>query len=619
MKMKKRQLSLLALSIAATFAANVAYAGQIQSSSVSIAREVITLDTQAVVSPSVAYRFAGDVDARQQAQTFQVQFTLGSGTWAVAPTAPAISVSDGVTGAILDQNAATDYTVSNIGLSTDLKTLWATIIVNQGVARLVKQPLISVNVGSNTIAATTGTNTLANRGTINGLKTVVGDLPADYTAANAAAPWTANGCAAVKSASVSFAHYTALSNPAVIATTANATADEHLRSGATNTATLITFPTNILPVVTTSTGNATISAAGQNLVFSGSATAGAAPDSWVSATIVDLGKIAMTQNSTGYDSNLTNQYLLAGGGAGILAAATAVNNIGRVEAASLDVVVTPSTNGFVPGGTLWLDTAATCATSIVSGGGVATAITALNAAGPITLTIATAQLNAALGAATGIASVYTCYGVTGVTTAIPQSSFTVKATLTKSAAGAGLNEQNNVCGGNHYSLGGGVKIDVRNYANSKDPGGWMSVIRLINNNESRTIDVWGQLINPNGTYGPWGLLVSNLAPRAVLNLTSTQVDALLVNAPAHATTAYNGPATIAATPANGTGSRLRITSNAGSTLRVQNYLFNPVSQNFIEASGTQGVDFEGSTTRSPLVTDPGQSQQQDAQAGLNGH
>ncbi|MDZ7657213.1 MAG: hypothetical protein U0997_14875 [Sulfurimicrobium sp.] len=621
MKMKSAQLSMLALSIAAAFGTNVAYAGQIQSSSVSIAREVITTNTQTIIAPSIAYRFAGDVDARVQAQTFQVQFILGAGSWGTLPATfgNAISVSDGVTAQIQDQSAVApvgvnaSYTVSNVGVSAvaadGSRTVWATITVNQGATALIKQPLISMNVTSNLIAGAV-VNVSASRAPVTGLFDVVGNLVTDFNA-------TPSLCQAVKTMPVSFKHYTALSAPASQATDSTATADEHTRGGATNTATLITFPTNILPVVTPSTGNAKVNVAAANLAFTGSATVGAAPDSWVSTTVANLGMLALKQNSTGYDSNLVNQYLLA---PGILAAATAGNNIGRVEGASFEATVT-ATNGFVSGGTLWLDSGADCATGVVSGGTVKTPITALNAAGPIKLTIDTAQLNGAFGV-TGLGPVYTCYGVTGVTSPIPLSKFNVTAaTLVKSAAGVGLNEQNNSCSGTHYSLGGGVKIDVRNYANSKDPSGWMSVIRLINNNESRSIDVWGQLIHADGTYGPYGLLTKGqnagaanadkLAPRAVLNLTSAQVDALLTSAPAHATA--NGAA---APKADVTGARLRVTSESGSSLRVQNYLYNPASQNFIEASSSQAVDFEGTVDRAPV--NEGQYQSQDAQAGLNG-
>lgn len=614
--MKQKHLSVLAASLIAAFATDVAFAGQIQSSSVSIAREVITTNTQTIVAPSVAYRFFGDVDARVQTQKFQVEFTLGSGVFAAGPVAgTSISVSDGVTGAILDQNAAGDYTVDKVGLSDDKKTVYATITVNQGAARLIKQPIVAFNVTSNTIGGVAAVNVAADRATIKNLFDVVGDLVADYAADGT--------CSAVKQMTVSVKHYTALSDPTVLATDSNATPDEHLRAGSTNSGTLVTFPTNILPVVTTSTGNAKVNAAGQNLNFTGSATAGATPDAWVNATVVDLGSIALKQNGLGYDSDLQNQYVLTGNPAasGVTAAATATLNDGNVEATSLTATVTETKGvGFVVGGKLWLDSAANCAGGVVSGGAVATDITANNAAGPITLTVQQAQLNAALGA-TGTNKLYVCYGVNGVTTTIPQGSFTTKAVLVKSAAGANLNEQNNTCAAPHYSLGGGVKIDVRNYATSASAGGWMSVIRLINPNETRAVDVWGQIIHQDGTYGPWGLLTKGLnagtanadklAPRAVLNLTSAQVDALLANAPAAG--ALNGSSTPVA---SGTGARLRITSNTASTLRVQNYLYNPDSKNFIEASSTQGVDFEGSIDRAPL--NEGQYQDQDAQKGLNG-
>ena len=61
--MKQTLLSRLILAGLAGAAMSAAHAGQIQASSVSIAREVITLDTQSVNSPAIAYRFAGDVDA----------------------------------------------------------------------------------------------------------------------------------------------------------------------------------------------------------------------------------------------------------------------------------------------------------------------------------------------------------------------------------------------------------------------------------------------------------------------------------------------------------------------------------------------------------------------------
>lgn len=628
--MEQKLLTRLVMGALAGLAATGgAYAGQIQSSSVAIAREVITSDAQTIIAPSIAYRFAGDVDARVQDQRFQVQFTMASGAWAAAPSAPAISVSDGVTGAVLRQNTGFDYVVESVGLSTDKKTVWATItVLNAAVSvQLVKQPLISINVTSNNIGAVVGSAVAANRGTVNGLYTVAGDLVIDYTTANAAAPWTANGCDRNPVAPVSFKHYTALSNPAAIATDANATPDEHTRGGATNTATLITLPTNIKVNVTSSIGNARINVATSNLSFIG--TAGAVntvvPDSWTGvATVVNLGKVALSQPGTGYDANLANQYLLndAAAPAGVKFASPATLISGPVEALRFDALVS-STNGLATGGTLYLSSDTACAVAI------AASTTAVFAAGATSATpsMTGAAMNVAFGV-TGTTPIYVCYGVVGVTTPIPNTAFSMKGTLVKAAAGANLNEQNNVCGGPLYSLGGGVKIDVRMYMNSAFAaanGGLTSVIRLINNNETRAVDVWGQIIHANGLYGPWGLLTKGqnagsttgtadkLAPRAVLNLLASQVDALLTSAPAHATAANNGAATPTAADL---GSRLRITSNAGSTLRVQNYIYNPATKTFFEASSTQGVDFEGTADRAPASE--GQYQDQDAQKGLNG-
>jgi hypothetical protein len=113
--------------------------------------------------------------------------------------------------------------------------------------------------------------------------------------------------------------------------------------------------------------------------------------------------------------------------------------------------------------------------------------------------------------------------------------------------------------------------------------------------------------------GTAGGAVDKLGPRATLNVTSAQIATLLNTAPAHATAALNNAAG-AATVVNSGAQRLRITSNAGSTLRVQNFVTD--GKTFIESSGSQGVDFEGSTDRAPASE--GQYQDQDAFKGLNG-
>jgi hypothetical protein len=330
--------------------------------------------------------------------------------------------------------------------------------------------------------------------------------------------------------------------------------------------------------------------------------------------------VSLSQNAFGYDSNLANQYLLGTGGNGVDPEATATVNNGVVEASNL-VVTVAATNGFAPAATVYLATTQNCVIGSVIGTATTT-IGATNSAGPVTLTVPTASLNTALGT-TGTNPVYICYSVGAVSTAIPNSAFSSTVTLVKAAAGANLNEQNNECQGPDYSLGGGIKIDVRNYANSKDPNGWYSVIRLINNSDARAVDVWGQIIQPNGAFGPYGLLTQGQNPgtpnanklpaRGVLNLTAAQIDGpngLLNLAP---NSVENGASTA---QSSATGARLRITSQAASTLRVQNYLYNPASQNFIEVSGGEGVDFDQSITRAPL--NEGQYQYQDAESGLNG-
>ncbi|SMC28949.1 hypothetical protein SAMN02745857_03501 [Andreprevotia lacus DSM 23236] len=611
--MNQKLISRLVVGALATIAAASSFAGQIQSSSLSIAREVITTDTQAVNAPTITYRFSGDVNATSQAQTFQIQFVLGGGAkWATAGNSaantlasPAVPDSNIVIVPQAGANAgqqlvAADYSVDALALSADKTTLYATITIKAG--RNIGQPQISLAVAAGT------------KPTVNNLYTVVQAVTECDTS--------------VKTLPVSVKHYTALTSPASLATDSNATPDEHVRSGATNTATLVTFPTNILVQVTKSVGNAKLDISGGNVGFSGSG-ASVAPDannqyqSYISATKVNLGYVSLKQNANGNDSDVSTPYLISDAGApapGILAGATAVQNTGKVEVKQFDIKVSAS-QGFVVGGSLFLSSdLSSCAAAVPNS---TVAITSSNAAGPITLTLDTANVAGALShalnapdhpvATVGNNPVHVCYSVPG-NVIIPGSSFNIDAaTLVKAAAGTDLNEQNNFCKGPLYALSGSLKIDVRNYASNARKDGWLSVLRLINNSETRTVDVYGQYILATGLYGKWGK-VATLAPRAVVNLTPDVVDSKLTSLPAHPTAANNDATGI---PSNaGDAPRLRITSDNGDTLRVQNYLYNPASQNFIEASGSQGVDFTGTTNRAPASE--GQYQDQDAQVGLNG-
>ena len=616
--MKQTLLARLILAGLAGVTMSAAQAGQIQASSVSIAREVVTSDTQTILAPTISYRFAGDVDARGQAQTFQVQFTLAAGEWASLPANPerAIKMTNGITNLVIDQAAAATipngaglvpvYQVSTVALSADKKTLYATITVAQDpVNGFIQQPLISINATTNTIAGAINTNVSVNRASLQKLFSVTGDIAADFAADN-------TKCVDVKNLAVSFKHFTALSAPATLASAATATEDEHNRGGATNTATLVVFPTNIKVNVAASTNAAFLASPG-NKTFGNNGSGGTSYTG--SATVANLGNFSFAQNALGYDSNLTNQYVLAGvaGGSnatGLDAVATAVAAIGDVETKQVDVAVTASL-GFVVGGTLTLHTNATCTAAIA---GATTTVTAANAAGPLTVSIPTASVNAAFGAA-GTGTVHVCYTVPGTAT-IPSSSFTGVATIVKAVAGANVNEQNNACKAPLYSLGGGLKIDVRNYASSKETNGYKSVLRFINNSDTAPADVWAQFVHQDGKLGNWAK-IADLPVRGVVNMTADQIDAKLA-AGSTATAAIGTAAPIAqaaTATTSDTSPRLRITSTTGQSLRVQNYLFNAATGQILEASGQQGVDFEVTSTRAPASE--GQYQDQDANSGLN--
>jgi hypothetical protein len=238
-----------------------------------------------------------------------------------------------------------------------------------------------------------------------------------------------------------------------------------------------------------------------------------------------------------------------------------------------------------------------------------------------TITLPTAAAMALATTGTGARLYYVVSG----TAEIPQTSqFNVTASLAKSATGA-LREQNNVCSATLAGVGGGIKIDVRNYASFATFGatGPATTVRIINNSETQAADVFGQMIYADGTYGAWGKLV-DLKPREVVNLSNQAVEALLVNAAPAANPfgaagavgymAKGGTSVVGGTKA-GISDRLRIVSNTGSTLRVQSYMV--VGGSVIDTSNAQGVDFEGTANnRTPDTAIDAQPVSQDAINGL---
>ncbi len=580
--MKQTQLSILAASLVAAFAANVAYAGNVASSNPQIAREVITADTQDVKAPEASYAFQGDLNTASQIQTMQVQITLTSGgAWdSTALVADSIKVyeADGIT-AIAPVASVTPST------SADGKTLFATISFPVD-GKVHKTPVIAFNRAS------------VGQSSIFKLFSVVGTVVScDKTSTQL--PFIVKHFTGVAPGSTTLA----------VNGVNGAFEDESARVGSNNGNVMMSFPTNINLGVVSSVGAAKVNPANQ-LQFKAPLAADATT---LTTTLANLGSISLKQQATGYDSNLTNVYNVTTTAAGT-AAATVQN--GTVEAKSLDVTIT-ATQGFVPGGVVFLSTTSSCAAAIAG-----TSVTVTGTTGnSLSTSISTANLAALLTNAAAAAAApfpafaaqtaHVCYNVAGATSAIPPSVFAGTAVLTKAPGTLPFPEQNNSCAGPLFPLASGVKIDVRNYATASTNGNWLSVIRLINPSETNTATVYGQLIHADGTYGNWGP-IATLAPRASANMTSDVINAKLVNVPVSVTPGAAGPVVNAAP--NAGGDRLRVTADGVGSLRVQNYLYNPDSKNFIEASSTQAVDFDGTTDRAPA--NEGQYQSQDAQSGL---
>jgi hypothetical protein len=306
-------------------------------------------------------------------------------------------------------------------------------------------------------------------------------------------------------------------------------------------------------------------------------------------------------------------------------------------------VTITSTNGFASGSTFQLANNPYCTLGAAgaagtAGGAGATAVTASPDGLTYTVQFSHATLIAAtstggvgtLASTTGPASgptstvtgyvpttdrYYVCYTVPG-NTSVPLSSFTAVATLNKQ--GGALEQANVSCPGPFAGLGGGIKIDVRNFfpwnpANTNSV--WLGVIRVINNSETTTADLTGQYIRADdGKYGKWGSL-GNLAPRAARYFTSKEIfDALTNNSTTAGAPITDNTGSGGLTSANGqalpANTRLRISSGAASTLRVQSYIYNSTTQSLVEVSASQGADFVN------IESAPRDHIDQDAQTGI---
>jgi hypothetical protein len=347
--------------------------------------------------------------------------------------------------------------------------------------------------------------------------------------------------------------------------------------------------------------------------------------SFGTTTVMPLGSIRFRNvpSLDAFDTDIAGQYYKyrAQGTApidGDLSHPIGLQTDGDVDTGSLQIKI-DSTNGFATGSAFRLANNPFCTNSGANLAGVTSSGVLSNSNLTSTVTFSHAQIVAAItggsagtlltttglivpgvGTATAPAAysaastdrVYLCYEVNG-TDQIPQSQFTGTATLFKE--GGAQEQGNQSCPNPLAGLGGGVKIDVRNFFpyNPALPNNqWVGVIRVINNSETQSADLTGQYIRADGKYGQWGGM-GTLAPRQSRYFTSKEVYDLLVSASSLVGADNTGSGGLTATagqalPAN---TRLRISSNQTSTLRVQSYIFNANTQALVEVSGAQGADF----------------------------
>lgn len=614
MKLTKVAFAIASVLAVATGSVN---AGQIDSSSATLAIEVIKNNAQVVRAPSKTYGFAGDIDARTNEQRLQLQYTLSKGNWAVGAgnLFTAVNTLVDVSASSLLQIAYNDSaavaqttfplgTAINAFVTADSKTLVFNITVPAAAiaANFFKTPLFTVNANGVFGANNVGINNL-------------------FDVAGAAA------CVAPdNSLDINFKHFTNHTGNTTVQLVASPDS-EHLRSGSANDARLLNFTQNLdfqfSPAINSSRTDAAF--LNQRLTGQNWAAPIVAPVVAVVAPVTRhyMGKVNLRQRSNGLDLNYVNTYgdsvaPFVPASPFIAADFDFVDDIGNLNAGQIEV------NAFRVAMTLssaW-PTGTVVRAVDVAGAAIAGLADVTTVAGQTTLTFTATTAAAAAALANG-AYLFADFPGNAL---IPQTpSVVTVATLAKDtvAGTPDLREQDNTCSGTLTGIGGGIKIDVRNYAAYATFGdtGPATTVRIINNSETQTADVFGQMIYADGTYGAWGKL-ADLKPREVLNMSNKDVEAKLVNAAAATNpfglaatgyTAKGGTSVVGGSKA-GISDRLRIVSNTGSTLRVQSYMV--VGSSVIDTSNAQGVDFENTGDRVPVNALDAQPVSQDAINGL---
>ena len=303
MKLTKVAFAIASVLAVATGSVN---AGQIDSSSATLAIEVIKNNAQVVRAPSKTYGFAGDIDARTNEQRLQLQYTLSKGNWAVGAgnlftavnTLVDVSASSLLKVAYNDAAAAAQTTFPagtaiNAFVTADSKTLVFNITVPAAAvpANFFKTPLFTVNANGVFGAPPAGNNV-----GINNLFDVAG---------------TAACVAPDNSLDINFKHFTNHTGNTTVQLVASPDS-EHLRSGSANDARLLNFTQNLDFQFTPANSASRTDAAflNQRLIGQNWAAPIVAPVVAVVAPVTRhyMGKVNLRQRSNGLDLNYVNTY-----------------------------------------------------------------------------------------------------------------------------------------------------------------------------------------------------------------------------------------------------------------------------------------------------------------------
>jgi hypothetical protein len=537
------KIKLLSAMVASALAgmATTASAGVIQASYKNYASEVFGTDAVVMTAPTVNYALALPLSGTPtNANTFSISWTLASGGEFVA--APA-----NTTIGLFDPAGLNETNPTTVTLSANKQTLTATFTV-----------ISNYTVGSQIVLGSGGPITITKVGTILG------------------APALENGCG-TGIASVTIA--------VKLKNAAGSEFDSNFTLAPLSNTTPIVQSSVALSV--TAKDSATYSTPEKSKVNVLVGSLGKyftdITDVTSSDMVINIGEIDIKNKATLFDLDGLTAYSVKdlGGTQGTSFGTNPATGAGIVEANSLKVDVSGKFLTAANGGSFFASTEASCDSTLAAG---TIATTGLSAS----VTLSAANV-ASLATSSGPMPVYLCYATSG-SNVIPTSQFAV----TGGALGKftnSLEASNPVCPAPIYKLGAnGVKVDVRNYIPlvAKTASGWYSVIRVINTDEQQGVSpviqallASGQLgsstsldpvVSTNGKSGPF-------APLEVRYYTTTAID-----------TALNAAATPAAPSFGaddvGGNARLRITASS-SSIRVQNYQYNPTNGNFLESSAAQ--------------------------------